>query len=351
MNEIKFGNKKISNFSEPYFIAEIGANHNGDVNLAKKMIDIAKEKGADCVKFQSWSKNTLFSKIKYAENHFLQNNYKDRKDMTLEESVEKYSLSEKELFEIKKYCDMVEINFASTPFSNREVDFLVDELNVDFIKVASMDVNNIPFLKYIAKKQKPIVLSTGLSKLSEIEQAVEAIYEEGNEQLILLHCVSIYPPKYEEVNLNNIDMLRDIFKIPIGYSDHTIGVGVPIASIAKGACIIEKHFTLDKEMEGWDHKVSADPEELEIIIKEIKRIYKSMGNYNRIVNESEERIREFRRSIVAARDIKEGEIIKFEDLDYKRPAYGLPPSDYKYIVGKKAKRNIKYDEIIKFEDF
>lgn len=351
MSEVKFGNFVIRNFSEPYFVAEIGANHNGDIELAKKMIDIAKEKGADCVKFQSWNKNSIFSKIKYQENYFLQDDYRNRTDMTLEQSVEKYSLSERELLEIKKYCDEKEINFACTPFSNQEVDFLVDKLNVEFIKVASMDVNNIPFLKYIAKKGKPIVLSTGLSKLSEIENAVEAIYEEGNKDLVILHCVSIYPPKYEEVNINNIDMLRNIFNVPVGYSDHTIGVGVPILAVAKGACLIEKHFTLDKSMEGWDHKVSADPEELEIIIKEIKNAYKSLGSYRRIVTESEERIREFRRSIVAARNIKKGEIIKLEDLDFKRPARGLPPSDYRYIVGKEAKRDIEYDEIIKFEDF
>jgi sialic acid synthase SpsE len=351
MKELIIGGKIIKNYSEPYIIAEIGANHNGDIDLAKKMIDIAKEKGADAVKFQSWSKDSIFARQVYEENYFLADDYRNRTDYTLESIVEAYSLGKTEHRVLKDYCDQVGITFSSTPFCEDEVDFLVDELDVDFIKVASMDLNNYPFLEYIAKKNKPIVLSTGLSTLAEVDEAIRTILNTGNDKIIILHCISIYPPKDEEVNLNNIDMLRDLYGYPTGYSDHTIGIAAPILSVAKGACIIEKHFTLDKRMEGWDHKVSADPYELGVIVEESKKAVKMLGSYNREVNESKERMESFRRSVVTTRDIKSGEIIKREDLTFKRPGTGIEPKYLEFIVGKTAKRNIKHDELIRMEDF
>lgn len=351
MGKIKIGNKIISNYSEPFIIAEIGANHNGDIELAKQMIDIAKDKGADAVKFQSWSKESIFSKQVYKDNYFLYDDYRNRTDYTLEEIVDTYSIGKEEHRELKKYCDELGIVFSSTPFSEEEVDFLVDELDVAFVKIASMDLNNYPFLEYVAKKGKPIILSTGLSTIAEIDDAIRTILGTGNDRIILLHCVSLYPPKDEEVNLNNIDMLRDLYGYPTGYSDHTIGIAAPILSIAKGVCIIEKHFTLDKDMEGWDHKVSADPYELGIIIKECKKSAKMLGSYNRQVNESVERMEAFRRSIVTTKDINSGEVIRREDLTFKRPGTGIEPKYLDFIVGKIAKRNIRFDELIKMEDF
>ncbi|MBB6454540.1 N-acetylneuraminate synthase [Salirhabdus euzebyi] len=348
---IKFNGKEIKNFSEPYIIAEIGANHNGDIGLAKKMIDIAKEKGVDAVKFQSWSKSSINSKKVYQDNYFLADDYRNRSDHTLESIIEAYSIGKEEQKELKEYCDKVGVTFSSTPFSNAEVDFLVDELDVEFIKVASMDLNNLPFLDYMARKGKPIILSTGLSTIAEVDEAVRTIISAGNDKIVILHCVSIYPPKNEEVNLNNIDMLRNLYNLPTGYSDHTIGVTAPILSIAKGTCLIEKHFTLDKNMEGWDHKVSADPNELEIMVRECKNAYKMLGSYYKYVNESQERKDAFRRSIVTTRDIKEGEIITEEDLEFKRPGTGIEPKYKDFIIGKRAKRNIQFDEIIKISDF
>lgn len=348
---IKFGSKRIKNFGEPYIIAEIGSNHNGDIELAKKMIDVAKEKGADCVKFQSWSKNTIFSRKKYEENYFLDDDYRDKDDYDLEDIVEEYSITKEEQRTLKEYCDELNIGFSSSVFSREEVDFLVDELDVDFIKVASMDLNNYPFLEYVAKKDKPIVLSTGLSKLSEIEKAVDTIYDQGNEKLVLLHCVSNYPTKYDEVNLNNIEMLRDLFDVPVGFSDHTLGFSVPLLSVAKGVCLIEKHFTLDKSMEGWDHELSANPEELEVISKESKKIYQSLGKYQRVVNESEEQIKEYRRSIVVNRDMEAGEIIEKNDLEFKRPGTGIKPGEVDYVVGRKLKNDKNVDELLNWDDF
>lgn len=351
MQEIVFGGKIIKNFSEPYIIAEIGANHNGSIDLAKKMIEIAKEKGADAVKFQSWSKNSIFSRQVYEDNYFLADDYRNRTDYTLESIVEAYSLGKAEQRLLKDYCDQIGIGFSSTPFCEEEVDFLADELDVDFIKVASMDLNNYPFLEHIAKKGKPIVLSTGLSTLAEVDEAIRTILNMGNNKIIILHCVSIYPPKDEEVNLNNIDMLRNLYGFPTGYSDHTIGIAAPILSVAKGACIIEKHFTLDKNMSGWDHKVSADPLELGIIVQECKKAFKMLGSYNREVSESKERMEAFRRSIVTTRNIKAGEIIKREDLTFKRPGTGIEPKYLQFIVGKAAKKDIKQDVLIKMDDF
>ncbi len=346
-----FKYNKIQNYSQPYIIAEIGANHNGDMVLAKKMIDEAKRCGADCVKFQSWSKESIFSKKVYEDNFFLRDDYRNRTDYTLEEIVDAYSIGKKEHLELKEYCDKVGIDFASTGFSKEEIDYLADILNVPFIKVASMDVNNIPFLKYIASKGKPVVISTGLCTLADILEAITCLEQNGCKEISILHCVSIYPPKDEEVNLNNMDTYRQLYDYPIGYSDHTIGVIAPILSIAKGACIIEKHFTLDKNMIGWDHKVSADPKELMDICNAAKSGYKMLGSYNKVVFENQERREAFQRSIVAARPIKKGEIINEEDIDYKRPGTGIQPKYYNFIVGKEAKRDIEFDELISKNDF
>ena len=245
-------------FERPYVIAEIGANHNGDMDLAKKMIDVAKECGADCVKFQSWSKDSIFSKKVYDDNFFLRDDYRDRTDYTLESIVDKYHIGIEQHRMLKEYCDSIGIEFNSTPFAKAEVDLLVDELKVPFVKVASMDLNNTPFLEYIAKKKKSVVISTGLCELSDVADAVKTLKDSGCPEVVLLHCVSIYPPEDNQVNLNNIDMLRQTFGCKVGYSDHTLGTIAPIMSISKGVCIIEKHFTLDKNMIGWDHKISAE---------------------------------------------------------------------------------------------
>lgn len=343
-------NKEIFNYCKPYIIAEIGSNHNGDMELAKKLIIEAKKAGADCVKFQSWSKDTIFARKKYEENYFLKDDYRNRNDYTLEEIVEEYSISEEELLEMKKFADEVGIDCTSTPFSKREADFLVNKLDSPFIKVASMDLNNYPFLEYLAKKNKPIVLSTGLSELYEIDKAIKTIENAGNNKIIILHCVSIYPPKDSEVNLNNIKTLQKIYPYPIGFSDHTLGTSIPLGAVALGACIIEKHFTLDKNLEGWDHKVSATPDELKDIVENSKRINDALGSYRISSVEDDERKREFRRSIVLTRDMKKGEVIQKEDLDYKRPGIGLEPGMSEFIIGMKVNKDLQKDHILTKED-
>ncbi len=344
-----FRNVKIANYSKPYIIAEIGSNHNGDMELAKKIIKKAKDCGADAVKFQSWTDKSLISKEEYRKNQKYTDSPKKHFG-SLKEMVKKYYLRPEQHFELKKYCDEIGIEFSSTPFSKDEVDLLL-QLDVPFIKVASMDINNLELLKYIAAQNKPIVLSTGMATLGEIETALNVIKNEGNDQIILLHCVSVYPPKLRDINLNNITMLQKTFDLPVGFSDHTIGTSVPIAAITLGACLIEKHFTLDKNLPGWDHSISADPQELEYICKEGKKIPDVLGTCKRTVSKDEiEKAKKFRRSIVLKRDMKRGEIISYNDLDYKRPGTGIRPDETKYVVGRKLIKDKYYDDLLKWED-
>lgn len=348
MSEIQLtSTRKVADFGKPYIIAELGSNHNGDMELARKLIIAAKEAGADCVKFQSWSKDTIFSRKTYEDNYFIADDYRDRSDYTLESIVEAYSISEEELVQMKKFSDELGIDCTSTPFSKQEVDFLVDVLKAPFIKIASMDLNNYPFLDYVARKGRPMVISTGLSELYEIDKAIRTIENAGNKQIVILHCISIYPPQDHQVNLNNIDTLRTLYPAyPIGFSDHTLGVTIPIASVVKGVCLIEKHFTLDKNMEGWDHKVSANPEEMKLICRESTRVQEALGSTRIEVQEKRERIESFRRSIVTTRVIKAGEVIRREDLDFKRPATGLSPEYLEMVIGRQAKIDLEFDKPI-----
>lgn len=345
-------NKKVFNFSKPYIIAELGSNHNGDMRLAKQLIIEAKEAGADCVKFQSWSKDSIFAKKKYDDNYFVADDYRDRDDYTLEEIVEAYSISEEELLQMKSFSDELGIDCTSTPFSKKEADFLVDKMQTPFIKVASMDLNNYPFLEYLAKKGKPMIISTGLSELYEIDKAVKTIEDAGNKNIVILHCVATYPPEDKDVNLNNIKTLMSSYpEYPIGFSDHSLGTAIPLASVALGACLIEKHFTLDKNMQGWDHKVSATKAEMKEIVENSHRISDAMGSFRISATESDEKKREFRRSIVLTRSLKKGEKITLNDIDYKRPGGGFNPDMTDFLIGRTVNRDLEYDHILMNGDF
>lgn len=348
---IKIGSRNIYNFTDPYIIAEIGSNHNGDMNLAMKMIDAAVEKGVDAVKFQSWSNNSLVSKTEFDANEKY-NDSKKKHFGSLKEMVEKYYLRPNQHILLKKYCDEKGITFCSTPFSYKEVD-LLESLSVDFYKIASMDINNLKLINYIAKKGKPILLSTGMASFSEIEQAVKIIEETGNFQIIILHCISIYPPKMRDVNLNNIKMLQKYYpNYPVGFSDHSIGTSLSIAATTLGVSVIEKHFTIDKDLPGWDHDISANPEEIEFIVKETKKIVKAMGSFNRKISLDEENKKtKFRRSIVSARKITKGEQLQEKDLLFKRPGTHISPDKIEYVIGRKVNKTIEEDELISWDDF
>ncbi len=329
---------EVDNFNAPFVIAEIGVNHNGDVEIAKKLVKEAAHAGAHAVKFQLWTKDSL-----YADSFLV-----DKPDF--EKGLEEYSLTKDEYRELANLCQKESILFSATPFSKEEVDFLV-ELNTAFIKVASMDVNNYPFLDYIARKDLPIILSTGFAHLSEITKAIETIRAAGNDDIVLLHCVSDYPPADKELDLDNITFFMDIFDLPVGYSDHAEDLLPCIVAGAKGAAVIEKHFTLSRDMEGWDHKVSADPVMLEELIAVLDRIPVVNGSYERIVSDDQiEKRKNFRRSIVATQDIKSGNKFTPENITLKRPGTGFAPENLEMILGMTSKNPIKTGELIKNED-
>jgi N-acetylneuraminate synthase len=353
MKKIQLTSSKIvSNFSEPYIIAEIGANHNGDIILAKKMIDSAIDCGCDAVKFQSWQPDSIVSKEEYAKNQTYNDGDGGKKHFgSLREMVEKYHLTIEQHHELNKYCNEKMVDFCSTPFTNSETD-LLSEIGVPFFKIASMDINNYNFLEHVASKKKPIVISTGMSTLGEIEAAISVINKAGNDEIVLLHCISIYPPLFEDIHLNNICMLQKTFGYPVGFSDHTIGYSIPLASVALGACIIEKHFTLDKKMPGWDHEISANPEEMKIICHESKNIVKSLGSFTRTVSKAEQEKKiKFRRSAVAKTELEIGQILKSSDIDFKRPGSGIQPEQLNYLIGKKLKHKLEEDQLLKWSDF
>ncbi len=319
---------------QPYIIAEIGANHNGDMALCRRLIDAAVESRADAVKLQSWTDKSLFSKGVYEESPDLHG------------EVRRYQLSIEQHLEIQEYCKSKGVTFFSTPVSMAEADML-EEMDVPFYKIASMDVNHLPFLRHVARKKRPMVISTGMATLSEIEQAVNVVRGEGNEEIVLLHCVALYPPDFDIVNLRNIGMLSDIFGVPVGFSDHTVGIGCSLAAVALGACVIEKHFTLDKNMEGWDHSISADPADMALLVQEGHNIQRSLGNYNRTVSADEiEKAKLMRPSLVMRQAMRSGDIVTEHDLDFKRPGTGIRPDEMHYVVGRRLVKDVEEDELL-----
>lgn len=332
----------------PYIIAEIGSNHNGDIPLAKRMIDEARRCGADAVKFQSWSDKTLISKAEYERN----TTYADKKRHfgSLKEMVDAYQFTPEQHVEINDYCKQVGIHFMSSAFSPEEVD-LLSSLDVPAIKLASMDVTHPVLLEAAAKSGKPIILSTGLADMAEVATAVATLQESGCKELVLLHCISIYPPDYKDIHLNNMKTLETAFNVPVGFSDHSIGTSVPTAAVALGACMIEKHFTLDKDMEGWDHWISADPEELEVICRESRNVFEALGSGVRTVSPAElEKRKKFRRCIVLKTDLRAGHTLTLADLDFKRPGTGIAPTDYPYVVGRTLKHDLPEDHELAWTD-
>jgi N-acetylneuraminate synthase len=340
----------LSHGSKPYIIAEIGANHNGDMELARKHIASAAKCGAHAAKFQSWTTKSLICRAEYEANTSYDDSPKKHFG-SLEEMVERYYLRPDQHHELAGVCEEHGVDFVSTPFSEEEVDLLM-ELEVPFLKAASMDINNLPLLRYMARTGRPLVLSTGMATLGEIDRALETVAAAGADEVVLLHCISIYPPKNEDIHLRNIPMLHDAFGVPVGLSDHSIGTSVPLAAVALGACLIEKHFTLDKDLEGWDHEISADPAELVEICGQAEVVHAALGNSHRTVSQAElEKRLKFRRSIVAARTLPAGTKLKESDFAYKRPGTGFPPSDVPVLVGRTTARDLDYDHLFTADDF
>ena len=348
MNTLKLGDTEVGFGCPPYIIAEIGSNHNGDMALCRRLIDSAAEAGANAVKFQSWTESSLIAEEEYARN--VEYSDKKRHFGSLREMVNAYQFTPEQHFEAEAHCRRRKIAFCSTPFSIGEVD-LLEKLNVPFFKIASMDIGHLELLRHVARKYKPVVISTGMATLGEIERAVLTIKVEGNNQIALLHCVSLYPPEYGMIHLRNMETLRKAFDVTVGFSDHTMGIAIPLAAIALGASIIEKHFTLDQEMAGWDHAISANPVELRAIVTEGRNVFAALGESVRTVGPAElEKRKKFRRSLVAARALPSDHIICPQDLEAKRPGTGIPPEETHYVIGRKLSRSVKADQVLCWDD-
>lgn len=329
-----------------FIIAEAGVNHNGHMDLAYKLIDAAKEAGVDAIKFQTFKTENLVSKACDMADYQIKNIEVESSQYDM---LKKLELSYNEFRELKTYCDGIGIVFLSTPFDDESLDFLVDELKIKLLKIPSGEIDNIDFLEKVAKKNLETILSTGMSTLAEVESAIEVFNKCGTftSKLSVLHCTTNYPTPYNEVNLNAMLTIKNAFKVPIGYSDHTLGIEVPIAAVGLGAEIIEKHFTLDKNLEGPDHKASLDPSQLLNMVNGIRNIEKALGDGIKKPNESELQIMvNVRKSIVINKSVKAGHVLTEGDIGIKRPAYGIKPKHFRTIIGKKVKMDIKSDTVL-----
>lgn len=326
-----------------YIIAEAGVNHNGSYEIACRLIDAAKSAGADCVKFQTFKAQNLVSKnAKKAEYQINETGAGSQQSM-----LEKLELSFVDFIRLKEYCEKKDITFLSTPFDFESIDFL-NTLNMPFWKIPSGEVTDLPYLIALAKTKKPVVLSTGMCDIEEINTAINQLKDNGTLDIILLHCNTEYPTPFEDANLKAIITMKETFKLEVGYSDHTRGFEAPIAAVALGATIIEKHFTLDRNMEGPDHKASLEPNELALMVSCIRNIEKSLGNGEKKASPSEKKNRDVsRKSIVAKCNIKKGEVFTEKNLTVKRPGNGMSPMKWFDVIGTVAERDFEEDEMIK----
>jgi len=331
MKELEISGFKIGGNNPTFIIAEIGLNHNGDVDIAKDMIEEAKKCGANAAKFQMFDVNEL-----YPEKH------------KLFETFESLQFSREDWYDIRDFAEKKDILFTASVFDEKSVD-LLDELNSPMFKIASGDLTHLPLLSYISKKEKPAVISTGLSNISEVEEAVETFYSNDNQKISLMHCVSNYPSSLENLNLNVIETLKRSFGIPVGFSDHTLGTTAPVTAVALGADIIEKHFTLDRSMEGPDQELSLPPDLFKDMVEKIREIEKGLGDGLKKPVEGENMIKNARRSISARKTIRKGEEIKERNLKITRPENGIKPRFYDLVLDRKANKTIEKDEPLTWE--
>ena len=336
--------------SIPYIIAEAGVNHNGDINLAKELIDVAYESGADAVKFQTWKPGELTGEFSFKVNYLEKHTPESESRFELSK---KLCLSYDEFRELKIYCDKVGIQFLSTPDGFESLNFLVDELDIPIIKIGSTELNHILFLEAVGKKNRPVILSTGLGTLEEVHLAVNALRRGGGKDLpiTILQCTSEYPAPPDEMNINVIKTFLKTFNLPVGLSDHSFGLEAAIAAVTLGSSVVEKHFTLDREMKGPDHAASLTPIELKEFVSVLRRVKIMLGDGIKVPTKTEiKNIEGIRRSVVANTNLKAGSILQMKDLICKRPGTGISPAEIKLLIGSKLKRDFIKDEPITWED-
>lgn len=330
-----------------YIIAEAGVNHNGDIRLAKYLVDCAKIAGCNCVKFQTFRTEKLVTKDACKADYQIQNTNNADSQMQMLKGLE---LTYEEFKELKEYCTQKDIDFLSSPFDEESVDIL-DDLGVNAFKIPSGEITNKPLLQYIAKKNKRILMSTGMCTMEEVEQAVNWIKQEGNQNIILFHCTSNYPAAYSSVNMNALRAIKERFGYAVGYSDHTKGIEIPLMAVAYGAQYIEKHFTYDKNAMGPDHKASLEPDELGKMVRAIRNIEAAFGDGIKKPTMEEFSTREVaRKSLVWSKDMKKGQVIGWKDICCKRPGTGILPEKKEEFIGKTVSRDCTADRLIIEED-
>lgn len=329
-----------------YIIAEAGVNHNGRLDLALKLCDAAKEAGVDAVKFQTWKTENIVTASARQAAYQTENTGVEESQYDM---LKKLELSYAQFEGIQQYCKKIGIDFLSTPDEEESLAFLMNTLHLPLVKIGSGEVTNIPYLRTIASYQKPVILSTGMSTLAQVAVAYDTLLNAGAPSVSLLHCTTNYPCPYDEVNLRAMQTLKDAFKCQVGYSDHTMGTEVPVAAVAMGAEIIEKHFTLDCNMEGPDHKASLEPQELKLMVQQIHHIETALGDGIKRPNKSEaENAKVVQKSILAKRPIKKGELLSADNLTVKRAGAGISSVHWDVVVGAQAQYDFDIDEPIRF---
>ncbi|MBU2019521.1 MAG: N-acetylneuraminate synthase [Bacteroidetes bacterium] len=326
-----------------YIIAEAGVNHNGSLEMAKQLIDAGKKAGVDCVKFQTWVTEELIT-TDAPKAEYQTKNDGDGSQFQMLKSLE---LSYDDFKELQRYSKEQNIDFLSTPDEKRSLDFLVDELKINLLKVGSGEIGNLLYLKQIAQKKLPVILSTGMSNLADVETAYYTLLDNGTPEITILHCTSEYPAPLETVNLKAMDTIQSVFKCAVGYSDHTDGIAISIAAAALGARVIEKHFTLDKNLPGPDHKASLNPEELKEMVDGIRAVELALGDgIKRIQKVEKETKKVVGKGLYVNRELKAGDVISEDCLVGRRPMKFIPVDLYEQILGKKIKTNLnKWDAL------
>lgn len=348
--EINIDGKPIGEGYPVYIIAEAGSNHNRNIKTAFELIDVAAEAGADAVKFQTYSAETLYSKktptMTYIKKDGLLNDGE-----TIWDLIKRIEMPREWHSDLAAHCREKKITFLSTPFDLRAVEEL-EAVNVAAYKIASFEIVHYPLLKIVGETGKPVILSTGMADLKDIEMAVRTIRDTGNDQIALMHCAIGYPPKDRDVNLRAMDTMKNEFGLPVGFSDHTMGHRTDVAAVARGACIIEKHFTLSRSSEGPDHPFSLEPSELKEMCAAIRDTEALLGASVKKHTEAENELyRLARRSLVAAINIPEGTLVTMDMIEVKRPGFGISPRDMGLVAGKIASRDIEEDDILTWEMF
>ena len=332
MKKIRIGNFKVGNGESTFIIAEAGINHDGKFARAKELVEMAAKTGADAVKFQ------IFKAEEFCN--------KNTGDYELFESLE---FSKDDWFELADFAEDMGILFTASVFGEYSADIL-NEIGAPVYKIASGDLNHLPLLEYISKKNSPIILSTGMATLGEIDESLNSIYDSGNHMVALMHCVSNYPTNYQDTNLKFVQTLKEVFKIPVGFSDHSIGVLIPALAVANGANLIEKHFTIDKNLPGPDHTLSLEPSEFEEMVKNIRITESSIGDGIKNITKEEKLVKELaRRSITAKIDIPEGDTITEDKIKIVRPELGIEPKFLDLVVGKTAKSYIEKNQALTWD--